>query len=221
MRLGDELYFGNYQDESTRNYRDALSMYMKAHAFNPNSSELNFKIGICHLNGNHKEKALDFLLSAYELRNQVDRKINYYLGIAYHVQYQFDKAIQRYEYYRKILNQKNEIEEIYDVNKKIEECRTGKEMYNNPVRVWIDNLGEQINGDFGEYAPLIAADESRIFFTSRRPDTEGGGKEADWRYFEDIYFAQKVDGEWQPAVNLGTVVNSKSHDATSRFVSRW
>ena len=115
----------------------------------------------------------------------------------------------------KTLNQRDHMDAIYEVNKRIEECRNGKEFKNNPVRVWIDNLGANINGSHAEYAPLIATDESSIFFTSRREDSQGGELAVDdEEYFEDIYRAENVNGKWQPAVNVAQV-NTETHDATA------
>ena len=50
------------------------------------------------------------------------------------------------------------------VNKRIEECLTGKKMVANPVRVFIDNL-KAVNSPYPEYSPLISADESVMMFT--------------------------------------------------------
>ena len=105
-----------------------------------------------------KYHSIDYFLKAYELKNTVDPRIHYHIGSAYHVQYKFDKAIQEYEYYRKTLNQKDNVDEIFAVNKKIEECRYGKDLYANPIRVWIDNMEKEINSEHGDYAPLIATD---------------------------------------------------------------
>ena len=216
LEEGNAYYTGEASKYGLKEYSKALKLYEQAYQFNPNSSALNLKIGICYMKSIHKYKALDYFLKAYKLKNTVDKKIHYHLGTGYHIQYKFDKAIQEFEYFRKTLNQKDHIREIFMVNKKIEECKTGKELYNNPVRVWIDNMGPMVNSKYADYSPMIATDESAIFFTSRREDTYGGNVAMDdGKYFEDIYKAEWIDGEWQQSVNMGSPLNSKSHDATS------
>ena len=85
----------------------------------------------------------------------------------------------------------------------------------SPSRVFIDNLGPVVNSTYREYSPLINADESVLFFTSRRDNTNGGQKDpTDNNYFEDIYISEKVNGEWTTPENPPSPLNSKEHDAT-------
>lgn len=216
LEEGDAHFEGKSNRFMIPQYEAAIPFYEKAYAFNPNSSDLNLKLGVCYMNSFHKYNSLDYFKTAYKLNKQVSPEIHLYMGMSHHIQYKFDKAISEYELHRKTLNVKDHADMIELMTKKIQECKTGKEMYNNPVRVWIDNMGPAINSSHPEYAPLIATDESSIFFTARREDTEGGGKaEDDDEYFEDVYRAEFEDGKWQKAKNLGGVVNSKSHDATA------
>ncbi|MFZ5554619.1 MAG: OmpA family protein [Bacteroidota bacterium] len=43
---------------------------------------------------------------------------------------------------------------------------------NDSVRIEIKNLGTEINSKFPDYAPVITADASQLFYTSRRPVSE-------------------------------------------------
>lgn len=215
---GNYYFFGDPGRGMWPNYGKALEFYKKAYDFNPKSAMLNFRMGLCYLNTLERLESLDYLLKAYELKNTVDPMIHYYIGQSYQIHYEWDKAIMEYEYYRKTLSQRDNVEEIFLVNKRIEECQTGMDLTADPVRVWIDNLGPEINTEYPEYAPLVSADESIIFFTARRPSTIGGGMaEDDNKFFEDIY-SSTYDFEankWEPNENMGEDVNSKSHDATA------
>lgn len=215
---GNYYFFGDPGRGMWPNYGKALDFYKKAYTFNPKSALLNFRMGLCYLNSLERLESLDYLLKAYELKNTVDPMIHYYIGQSYQIHYEWDKAIIEYEYYRKTLSQRDNVEEIFLVNKRIEECQTGIDLTADPVRVWIDNLGPEINTEYPEYAPLVSADESIIFFTARRPSTIGGGMaEDDNKHFEDIY-SSNYDFEankWEPNENMGEDVNSKSHDATA------
>ncbi|MBK9192865.1 MAG: PD40 domain-containing protein [Crocinitomicaceae bacterium] len=101
------------------------------------------------------------------------------------------------------------------INKKISECRTGQELKANPVRVWIDNLGDSINTEYPEFSPVISADNRVLFYTARRPDSYGGAKDETNTYYEDIYYSSReYGGEWTGSVNIEQPINTISHDAT-------
>lgn len=201
IKKGDKFYKAKY-------YKQALIRYLVAEDINPDNSELNLKIGNCYLHSAHKSKAREYLEKAYKLNPKIDKDIFYYLGRSYHYEENWDKALEFYNKWKETSNK-------YNVDKFIKECEYAKELSKNPVNVKIINLGGNINTQYAEYSPLISADESVIFFTSRRPETTGGKKDYkidDW--MEDIYISKMKDSTWQEAKNLGAPVNSELHDAT-------
>ncbi|MEO5569688.1 MAG: OmpA family protein [Bacteroidia bacterium] len=205
---GDELYF-----EETPFYQLALPFYEKANQFNPHNADLNNKLGVCYLNSNNKFKAYEFFLKAYKLSPNVDAMIHYNLGRGLHLNSEWDKAIEEYNAY---LPTTVNDEKSKAVRKRIIECNYGKELVKKPVSVKIENLGTAVNTKFPEYTPLISADESLLFFTSRRDDTYGGDvDQRDQLFFEDIYFSSKVNDKWTTPKNLGPPVNTWSHDAAA------
>ena len=86
-----------------------------------------------------------------------------------------------------------------------------------PLRVFIDNLGKNINTEYNEYGAVVSADESVLLFTARQPNSTGGGIDPGLNEpFEDIYISTKqADGQWTKAVNLPKQVNSSDHDAVA------
>lgn len=206
IKKGDEIF-----EQGEAYYRDALPYYLKAQAFNPNNAKLNFKIGLAYLHSFEKKKAYDYILKAFALDPNVDKKIKYYLGRVYHLNSEWDKAI---DYYSMYLNETKDKNEIKDASKKIEECKNGKILSQNPVRVWVDNLGPEVNTSFNEYSPVITTDESVLMFTSRRPGGVGNKlDEIKNEYFEDVWVSYKSGKKWTTAVNLGPPVNTENHDA--------
>lgn len=194
----------------------AIPHFEQAQEINPNNDTLNFKLGMCYLHSIYKRKALARFEHAYELNPLVNREIHYYLGRGYHLEENWDKAIYEYELFSRNLAGQEGMQKLIEVSKLKDECRNGKEFSTNPERVWVDNLGPEVNSKYAEYSPFITADESAMIFTSRRPNTTGGGVDPeDHRPFEDIYFAAKDSGRWQPAFNLGKPINTEDHDATA------
>lgn len=195
-------------------YPQALPYYEAANKFNPNNGELNFKLGMCYLHSNQKFKALQYFEKAYKLTPAISQDIHFYLGRGLQLSQEWDKAIAEYELYKKSANPKQSADMIAEATKKIAECQSGKKLTAQPVRVWIDNMGNSVNSDSPEYGMIMNADATEIYFTSRRSTTTGGGKDEYNNWFEDIYTSKRVNGQWSPAVNIGVPINTKGHDAT-------
>lgn len=208
---GDKLF-----EQGDFFYKLALDPYLAAYKFNPNNALLNFKLGKCYLRSSYRLKSIPYLEKAYQLDPNVDPQIHFVLGQAYHLDKQWDRAIGEFKLFMNTLKG-DELKEIGEsVNKQITECLTGKEMEKKPVRVFIDNIGPEVNTPDPEYGEVISADESEMIFTSRRPTTTGGGKdEVQNEYYEDLYISYKKNGKWTPAQNLGKPVNTDGHDATA------
>ena len=82
--------------------------------------------------------------------------------------------------------------------------------YNNGVYATPLALGEEINSKGYDFNSFTDPDESYIIFSSyKRNDDIGGG---------DLYIPVKKNGHWEPAVNMGSKINSVSLDY-SPFVS--
>lgn len=210
IEQGDKLFA-----EGSVYYKQALDFYLPANKFNPNNAQLNYKIGKCYLYSSFKLKSIPFLEKALQLDQNVDPQIHYVLGKGYHLDMQWDKAILEYKKFQATLNVKEFKDLIDEVNKKIQECITGKELVKNPIRVFIDNVGSEINSSYPEYGPVISADESVLMFTSRRPGSTGGRTDEFLNEpFEDIYVSYNKNGKWSQAVNIGKPINTEGHDAT-------
>src|ERR1035437_5888291 len=200
-------------------YRQAIDPYLLANKFNPNNALLNYKIGKSYLYSNYKLKSIPYLEKALQLNPNVDPQIHLVLGKAYHLDMQWDKAIAEFKLFEKTLTNVSEAKELIEnVNKQIEECSYGKELVKSPIRVFIDNVGPEINSQYPDYGPVINADESVMLFTSRRPNTTGGGIDPNINEpFEDIYISTKKGDKWSPAQNMGKPINTDDHDANSGF----
>lgn len=199
-------------------YKQAIDPYMVAQKFNPNNALLNYKIGKCYLYSNYKLKSIPFLEKAIQLNPNVDPQVHLVLGKAYHLDMQWDKAMDEFKMFQKTIpNDPEQFREIIeDVNKHVEECLFGKELVKKPLRVFIDNIGAEVNSQYPDYGPVISADESIMLFTSRRPNTTGGGIDPGINeHFEDIYITTKTNGKWSAAANMGKPINTEDHDANS------
>ena len=208
LQQGDYYYMSKL-------YSKALDEYLVANEFNGKNADLNAKIGDCYLHSSQKEKALSFLEKSYKLNPQIDGYYVFLLGKSYHIQNQFEDAIKYYEKAKK-LKTKIVTDLLAMSTRKIEECHNGQELVKHPVNIKVEGVSGNINTEYQEYVPVINADQTEMFFTSRRPTTVGGEIDPSLGdYFEDIYYSSREeDGDWEKAVNLGLPVNSDRHDAT-------
>jgi len=196
-------------------YLTSLDYYLKAQKFNPDNADLNYKIGTCYLNTVEKIKSIEYFEKSLSLKADAFADTKFQLAKAYQFNYDFDKALQLLNEYKRSLSPGELSAAAGAIEKRVQECKNGKELVKSPVRVFIDNLGATVNSIYREYAPLINADETVLFFTSRRDNTTGGGEAEDGLgYYEDIYYTEKVGGEWTTPKNPPNPLNSNDHDAT-------
>lgn len=209
LEIRDNLLDGN------DNYKDkyfigALPFFFKAYSYNQNNAELNFKIGECYLHTGNKTEALKFLQSSYKLDSTYSPKIHLELGTAYQYVMDFDNAIKEYLIYVKIIGKIDE-----NLEKKIQECNTGKQLVLNPIKGKIHNL-EAVNSEYSEYSSMISADENMLIFTSRRENTKGGDVDPfDLEFYEDIYFSNKIDNIWTAPEPISGRLNTGKHDSNA------
>ncbi|MBN3035998.1 MAG: OmpA family protein [Bacteroidales bacterium] len=212
-----------YWDQGPGMVDFAIDAYMKAQKFNPDNSLLNYKIGRCYLWHNDKTEAIRYLERAYELDPRISLEleyndIHYLLARAYHLNYEFDKAIAQYTEHKNSLTPERLTEQAELIDKRVQECETAKEMVGHPVRVFVDNLGSTVNSSYPDYSPLVVPEEDMIMFTSSRENTTGGERDKDSYYFEDIYVTYYKGGTWSVPDNAYDL-NSNNHDATAGISS--
>lgn len=210
IKAGDKFLSADHP-----NYRLALELFLKANNFNPNNAELNYKIGLCYFKTKKTTEAITHFEKASSLNPRVALDLKFYLAKCYHFEYKFDEAINLLIAFRQTLDPQSISEYEKAIEKEINECKTGKELVANPIRVVIENMGKNINSPRPDYSPVVSADRSVLFFTSMRATTTGGKiDESRNQYFEDIYFSVKDSlGNWGEAQNPGKPLNSENHDA--------
>lgn len=210
IKAGDKILNSEFP-----NYQQALTFYSEAYKFNPNNASLNYNMGYCYVKLRKLKEAIPYFESVLKLEPNFGGDIKFLLAKCYHIDYKFDEAIELLINYRKTLTPEEISRFEKEIDKELAECRKGKELVSNPVRVIIENVGDKINTEYPDYSPVINADRSLLMFTSMRPTTTGGGiDEYRNQYFEDIYISRKDEnGQWTAPQNPGKPLNSETHDA--------
>jgi len=200
------------------NFDEAIQMGTGLLSDDPDNPELNFKVGYSYLNtALRKPKSIPYLEKTVETLNgkksqtSLGFEAQFYLGKAYHNNYEFEKAIELYIKLRE--NTKNN-ELIKAIDEEIDQCRTGKRLMENPVKMQINNLSANINSSFSDHSPVLSADESVMIFTSRRKRFDGEDIKADGQYNEDIYISYNENNSWQKPTSISTNINTDAHEAS-------
>ncbi len=209
-------------------YSTALPLLLNLYKQAPSNRSLAFKIGVCYLSSKrHREEAITYfnvaitsITNNYQEASDTETKaplIAYkFLGDAYHLNYQFDEAIGAYNKYIVLMtqNKNNNNVMLDEAKRKIEMCNVGKLLVANPVKVKIVNLGSNVNSVYADYSPVLSADQSTLFFTSRRKGSMGNYKDDEGNYLENIYMSTKTGTGWSEAVNIGKPINTTVNEAT-------
>jgi tetratricopeptide (TPR) repeat protein len=199
---------------SEQNYYRALPLYLKLINLDSTQDYYYNQAGICYLYTDEKEKSVKFLQRVYGDDPKAP-DILYLLGRAFHVNYQFDTAIN---YFKKFLATNPDEEKKQNAKNYIDYCNNAKDLIAHPVKVKIINLGPTVNTAASEYAPVITADESEIIYTYRGPQSTGGLEDIRFKadtngeYYEDIFITQKVGLNWITPEKVDDL-DSKGNDA--------
>jgi len=193
----------------------AIECYKKAYDYNKNCAELNLKIAMCYLRSDQKSKALEYIKASFDKDSTVYKDVLLLYGRAYHYNLEFDKAIEKYDAFYKLLSRRDQKKKAEMIYKYIDECKTGNEMVNHPKRAVFLNLGDSINSAYDDYNSLVLHNDSFMYFTSRRPS--GKNPKPDKLYYmfdEDIYTSFKNSGNWSKAEYLNDEgFNTKRNEA--------
>jgi outer membrane protein OmpA-like peptidoglycan-associated protein len=200
-------------------YQDALPEYLKIYkrGFEDNAN-LNYKIGICYLNiPGEKEKSIPHFQKAAQdvtprynegvfRETKAPLDVYLFLGNAYRVTNQLDKAIQSYEAYKN-LDEKLPEENITYANQQIEACNRAKSYKKEPLNIKFTNLGPTINGSSANYRAVVTSGEDLIAYMTRL------------KFYDAVYVSTKIDGEWSEPLNITPQIKSDGDYFTSGIFS--
>lgn len=182
----------------------AIEYYQEAIEIEPEFALAHQRLGINAYAQGEYEQALDHLQVAHA--QQPDQFGSFYLAECYFFTQQYAEAIPHYEAF---LDQQGGRKADRDrANLNLRHARFARVAIKDSVRFTPQNLGPNVNSPQDEYLPHLNADDSFLFFTARKPDAVGGFNRDLNDYSEDFYYAEKVDGQWQPAQNLEEPINT-------------
>lgn len=198
-----------------KDYGQAIALYEKAYAVNPDNADLNVRLGLCHLNGQQRHLAMPYFQKAVTLDPQVPRA-HYLAGMALQLNAKWDEAIWEFEAHKRSSMGLPDENPVYNqAEKHLSECRNGKSLMANPTSAQVTNLGPRVNSVYSDYGAVLAHDGQTMWFTSRRENSTGGKvNKSTNQYFEDVYTSTLNDGAWSAPEPLPPPVNTEMNDAS-------
>jgi hypothetical protein len=181
-------------------FEEALPLYLRLQRAQPDNDNINFKIGVCFLNNPYeKEKSIAYLEKAVKNINlkfkennfketQAPLEAHFFLGNAYRVNNQFDKARSSYKKFIELMDP-----EIYDinlVNEQIAACDAAENLMKKRVDINSVILPEAINTRFSDINPAISGNEKRMVFVSKL------------QFYDAVFFTERINGNWTPPRNI-------------------
>jgi len=111
-----------------------------------------------------------------------------YLGKAYRITNELDKAFEAFLEYKYALKKKKG--DLALVNKELEAIQNAKRQMSNPIKFRKENLGKRINTSFPNVNAVVSGDENTIVYVSKL------------KFYHGVFMATKENGKWGVPQNI-------------------
>ncbi len=190
-----------------KQFEKAADVFKKVLKDLPDNANIKFRIGYCYLNTDDKKnEALSYLVDAsenvstdYDETSLKETKAPilsiYLLAELYRINQQYDKAIETFQKYKELIDSKDELYGLVDIN--IANCRNANTYINDSVNVNRVNLGNIINNDLPNVNAVISGNGKTLAFTTL-------GK-----LNNDIFISNKVNESWTAPIKITNQLGNK------------
>ena len=205
------FYAGQAGDPSS--FQKATNIYKDLLSQAPNDANILGRIADCYFSMRQYDDALSNAEKAKGIDEKAYDRTALILGKLYHMIGRLDDALTEYNVFKSIVGTSKEAKNS-QIDMFIAQVMTAKELMAHPVDVKIQNMGDVINSEFDDKAPMVTADGKTLIFTSRRPG-KSSQLDEDGKYFEDIYISKwdTVKKMWADAELIPGSINTEAHDA--------
>ncbi|MCF8297870.1 MAG: hypothetical protein K9J13_10030 [Saprospiraceae bacterium] len=210
-------------------YSEAFPLYSHLVSLEPDNPEYCYRFAVCILISGKENAAnsIDYLeLASEKIKNRP--LISYYLGLAHHFNYEFQKAFYYYSEFKQKVKSKES--EKYKIDLKIEMCKNGEQIENSQnsfhfiekkivkeerfyrsyesttsdYRLILkpDNLKTAKDRKANKEEFVCFSEDNQVMYFSSYGKNEKTGK--------DLYRCSKLpNGEWTKAQKLSSVINTE------------
>ncbi|MCK5136175.1 MAG: PD40 domain-containing protein [Bacteroidales bacterium] len=202
QNVKEDFYDGEFFF-AEEDYEEALYAFNKVYKSGyQDNANINYRMGICLLQipGRkseaipHLEQAVEFISERY--REGAFKEVNappdalLYLGNAYRINMELEKAREKYGEYDLFLGPRQEMQKAY-TDKQIESCGNAVVAINNPVEYTRGNLGQVNETHSNRYNVVISNDMNTMAFMGKNP------------FYNSVQVSMKEDdGTWGKPKNI-------------------
>jgi len=202
QQVKEDYYDGEFFF-AEEDYEEALYAFNQVYKNGfQNNANINYRVGVCLLQiPGRKTEAIPFLETAVEsisdrYREGSLKEMNappdalLYLGNAYRINLELDKAREKYGEYDLFLGPKNVLQKAF-TEKQIESCDNAVEAIKNPVKYTRGNLGQVNETHTRRYNVVVSSDQSTMAFMGKNP------------FYNSVEVSKKQpNGTWGVPVNI-------------------
>lgn len=224
------------------NFRSALPLYQELINVYPQDPEYNYYLGVCQVEVNQNVKEAVQHLKIASTKN-VNASVPYYLGRAFHMNYEFNSAMRYYQKFKEYYKQKS-----IGIDRLIEMCQNGLPLVNSYYVIDVKNKKVVKTNEFFRYYDIEGFGDrlsKKDKSLQSRSDGEGDkdvaclSSKGEYIYFSsygknkktgrDIYRAKRLRnggwGEWEALTALNSPYDEvypflSSDDRTLYFCSQ-
>lgn len=188
-------------------YQEALYYYRQLADKFPDNANFNFKVGMTylqipgqeHLAVPYMEKAVTQTNIKYKKRSYTESNAPhyayYYLGNAYRISNELDKALNTYETFM----DSKDFEGNYNltiVETEVRACERAKIIQDVPLNVRLTRLETPVNTEADNYAAVVSGDGNTMVYITQM------------KFYDAIHLSRKVNGIWTEPELLNPQVGS-------------
>ena len=195
---------------ANENFKAAIKGYKKQLISRPQDYQAHLQLGKCYINTfGERGKAL-FHLEKIKDRKDNNFEVLYYLGRAYHLNYNFVLAISTYS---ALIDSTSDARFIKNAQRQIEMCNNAIKLTSSPVNVTLRNMGDTINSSADDYNAFIDQTESIMVFSSKRKKrNKAEAPFSNGEYTSDIFLSYYEEGAWQKIKSQSNVSTPENEE---------
>jgi outer membrane protein OmpA-like peptidoglycan-associated protein len=190
-------------------YRQSLDLLQQYQQQKGDDKEVMRALGISAYHANRLPVAKQMLLLlADNTDKKVDPSVFLYLGRTLHEESEFKGAVKAFKEFLRRAKDNDPLRK--PIISEIKRCAAGMRVMMQPELALVENLGENVNSSFDEFAPIQSPNfDEKIYFSACREDVEGGLRSDDGKvdqknghYNADIYSTTFENGDWAIPAHL-------------------
>ncbi len=194
------------------NYTQAQPIFERLVITDPKEVDYNYKLSLIYMFTNTaKHKAMPLMEYVVNANSKsIPKDAMFDLGRAYFFAGLYDKALETYEKYRE--EKHGTVDSKLKFDLWVKWATEAKELSGHPVDATFENVGKTINSLHADYRPVKSANDSVVYFSSKRKGNSGGLMDDFGEIPSDIYFFTQNDTARSKAKNAGTNINTPFYE---------